>query len=96
MCRSPAPAACQVGDFHALVARAEVDGQLRGQLQTLLKLPKEKWDEAADHARRAVVPDSRMRAWLSHTAAGGTVALGLGLLFGCRMGAAEIKRPAGG
>jgi hypothetical protein len=28
----------------------------------LLKLPKDKWEEAAEHAKRAVVPDNRMRA----------------------------------
>jgi hypothetical protein len=28
----------------------------------LLKLPKDKWEEAAEHAKRAVVPDNHMRA----------------------------------
>src|SRR5512139_1584855 len=29
----------------------------------VLKLSKEKWDEARDHAMRAVVADNRMRIW---------------------------------
>lgn len=89
--------AVQVGDFCALVNRAEVDGHLRSQLQALLKLPKEKWDEAADHARKAVVPDSRMRAWLPQTAATAAARHGvyLGLLFPCKLGVADIKRPVG-
>jgi hypothetical protein len=53
---------CQVGEFKALALRAEGDGHLRQQLQALLKLPKDKWEEAAEHAKRAVVPDNRMRA----------------------------------
>jgi hypothetical protein len=51
-----------VGEFKALALRAEGDGHLRQQLQALLKLPKDKWEEAAEHAKRAVVPDNRMRA----------------------------------
>lgn len=33
----------QVADFKALALRAETDSQLRQALQTLLKLPKDKW-----------------------------------------------------
>ena len=29
----------------------------------VLKLSKEKWDEARDHALKAVVADNRMRIW---------------------------------
>ena len=39
------------------------DGHLRQRLQHVLKLSREKWEEARDHAMRAVVGDSRMRAW---------------------------------
>jgi hypothetical protein len=36
---------------------------LRQKLQQVLKLSKEKWEEARDHAMRAVVADNRMRIW---------------------------------
>ena len=36
---------------------------LRQKLQQVLKLSKEKWDDARDHAMRAVLADSRMRIW---------------------------------
>ena len=52
-----------MGQFRKLVLIAEADGHLRQQLQQLLKLSKEKWEEARDHAMRAVVADSRMRIW---------------------------------
>lgn len=42
---------------------AEADGHLRQKLQQVLKLSKEKWDDARDHAMRAVVADNRMRIW---------------------------------
>lgn len=42
---------------------AEQDGHLRQKLQHVLKLSKEKWDEARDHALRAVTPDNCMRQW---------------------------------
>lgn len=44
----------RVGEFRALALRAEADGHLRQQLQLVLKLSKEKWEEARDHALRAV------------------------------------------
>ena len=53
----------RVGEFKQLALRAEQDGHLRQRLQHVLKLSKEKWDEARDHAMRAVVADGRMRAW---------------------------------
>ena len=53
----------RVGDFKLLALRAEQDGHLRQRLQHVLKLSREKWEEARDHAMRAVVGDSRMRAW---------------------------------
>lgn len=57
----------QVKQFKALALKAESEGHLRQQLQTLLKLPKDKWDEAAEHAKRAVVPDNRQRACELHS-----------------------------
>ena len=39
------------------------DPQLQKRLQQVLKLNKEKWEEARDHALKAVVVDNRMRVW---------------------------------
>ena len=54
---------CAVGEFRKLALMAEADGMLRQKLQQVLKLSKEKWDDARDHAMRAVLADSRMRIW---------------------------------
>jgi hypothetical protein len=59
MCRS----LTAVGEFRKLALLAEQDGHLRQKLQQVLKLSKEKWDDARDHAMRAVVADNRMRIW---------------------------------
>eukprot|EP00775_Hariotina_reticulata_P002954 gene2954-3239_t len=80
----------KVREFRALALRVEGDGHLRQQLQTLLKLAKDKWEEAAEHAKRAVVPDNRMRAWYADRST-----LELGLLFPCRLGVVNLKRPEG-
>ncbi|KAF8065943.1 sua1 [Scenedesmus sp. PABB004] len=85
----PAPARIEkVGEFKALALRAEAEGHLRQQLLALLKLPRDKWDEAAEHAKRAVVPDNRMRAWYADPASAD-----LGLLFACRLGVVDLRRP---
>lgn len=79
-----------VGLFQELVRLAEQQGQLRQVLQGLLKLPPEKWDEAAAHAATAVVPDFRQRVWhapSTHACAG------TGLLFSCRYGAVQLRDP---
>ena len=55
-----------VGEFRKLALLAEADGHLRQKLQQVLKLSKEKWDDARDHAMRAVVADNRMRIWCGH------------------------------
>lgn len=73
-----------------LSLRAEQDGHLRQKLQHVLKLSKEKWEEARDHAMRAVVPDNRMRAWYADRRN-----MDIGLLFTCRLGAVELERPVG-
>ena len=52
-----------MGEFRKLALLAEQDGHLRQKLQQVLKLSKEKWDDARDHAMRAVVADNRMRIW---------------------------------
>ena len=72
--------------------RAEQDGHLRQKLQQVLKLSKEKWEEARDHALRAVVADSRMRAWY---AASDPKYSEYGLLFTCHLGSIDLERPVG-
>ncbi len=57
-----------MGEFRKLALLAEQDGHLRQKLQQVLKLSKEKWDDARDHAMRAVVADNRMRIWYGLTA----------------------------
>jgi hypothetical protein len=59
-----------VGEFRKLALLAEADGHLRQKLQQVLKLSKEKWEEARDHAMRAVVADNRMRIWCEHAVVG--------------------------
>ncbi len=49
-----------------------------------------KWDEARDHAMRAVVADNRMRIWYADKAS-----MELGLLFTCRLGNVDLDRPVG-
>ena len=85
-----AAAATQVGDFKALALRAEGDTTLRQQLQTLLKLPREKWDDCVAQAKGAVFPDSRQRAWFADRGAS------LGLLYTATLGEVDLKRPEGG
>ena len=72
----PLPDNCveSVGAFRRLALLAEGDGHLRQKLQAVLKLSKEKWDDARDHALRAVVADSRMRIWYSPDAAAAAAA----------------------
>ena len=82
---------------------AEGDGHLRQKLQAVLKLSKEKWDDARDHALRAVVADSRMRIWYSGDSSsdsGGNgarsdAAAADGLLFAARLGDVDLDRPVG-
>lgn len=69
-----------MGEFRKLALLAEADGHLRQKLQQLLKLSKEKWDEARDHAMRAVVADNRMRIWCAR---GGGVGWGQAEPDGC-------------
>lgn len=78
-----------MADFKALVQRAEGDTTLRQQLQTLLKLPREKWDDAVAQAKGAVFPDSRRRAWFADRAGS------LGLLYTATLGEVDLKRPEG-
>ena len=79
-----------MGEFRKLALLAEADGHLRQKLQQVLKLSKEKWDDARDHALRAVVADNRMRIWYADKAS-----MELGLLFSCRLGNVDLERPVG-
>ena len=79
-----------MGEFRKLAQMAEADGHLRQKLQQVLKLSKEKWDDARDHAMRAVVADNRMRIWYADKAN-----MELGLLFICRLGNVDLDRPVG-
>ena len=56
----------------------------------VLKLSKEKFDDARDHAMRAVVADNRMRIWYVDKSN-----MEVGLLFTCRLGNADLERPVG-
>ena len=80
----------KVGEFRKLALLAEADGHLRQKLQQVLKLSKEKWEEARDHAMRAVVADNRMRIWYADKSE-----MNMGLLFSCRLGNIELERPVG-
>jgi hypothetical protein len=80
----------KVGEFRKLALLAEQDGHLRQKLQQVLKLSKEKWDDARDHAMRAVVADNRMRIWYADKAN-----MEVGLLFTCRLGNVDLDRPVG-
>ncbi|KAL4859186.1 putative aldo-keto reductase 2 [Chlorella vulgaris] len=80
----------KVGEFRKLALLAEADGHLRQKLQQVLKLSKEKWEEARDHAMRAVVADNRMRIWYADKAN-----MDVGLLFTCRLGDVDLDRPVG-
>eukprot|EP00775_Hariotina_reticulata_P010150 gene10150-10308_t len=56
----------------------------------MLKLSKEKWDEAAAHAMTAVLPDFRRRVWYPPTTAANNPTK-IGLVFGCKYGAVQLK-----
>ena len=44
----------KVRDFQHLARLSEADGHLQQRIKQLLKLSKEKWDAACDHAKTAV------------------------------------------
>ena len=62
----------------------------------MLKLSKEKWDEARDHALAAVVPDNAMRAWWRPAAATAGAATAGGAFGGASGGGAGAGGGAGG
>ncbi|CAL8469005.1 g8546 [Coccomyxa elongata] len=69
----------KVREFQALARLSEADGHLQQRIKQLLKLSKEKWDAACDHAKTAVQVDNRMRAWYQKNMA-------VGLLYTCSLG----------
>ncbi|KAK9825886.1 hypothetical protein WJX81_001066 [Elliptochloris bilobata] len=69
----------KVREFQQLARLSEADGHLQQRLKQLLKLSKEKWDAACEHAKTAVQVDNRMRAWYQKDMA-------LGLLYSCTLG----------
>ena len=75
-----------VGQFQALVREADLNSQLHKTLQCILKLSKEKWEEAAQHALTAVVPDFRRRVWYPPGED-----IGGGIVFNCKYGAVQLK-----
>lgn len=76
----------RVADFVALAAATADDPQLAGAVRAALKLPRDKWMAACDHAATAVPADDRLRVW---RAPGGWA----GLLFGCRAGCVQLDAP---
>ncbi|KAI8463749.1 MAG: hypothetical protein J3K34DRAFT_526758 [Monoraphidium minutum] len=76
-----------VGDFQNLVRCVDADGgQLRKAMQAVLKLSREKWDEAARHALEAVHPDFRRRVWYPPGQN-----MGVGLVFNCKDGGVQLR-----
>jgi hypothetical protein len=56
--------------------RALQDPHLQKRLQQVLKLNKEKWEEAREHALKAVVVDNRMRVWWASPTTGSSLRIG--------------------
>ncbi|KIZ05686.1 hypothetical protein MNEG_2274 [Monoraphidium neglectum] len=54
-------------ELKRLLALAPANSVLRGQLQKLLVLGQDAWEEVVEHVGQAVEPDSRMRAWFEGT-----------------------------
>ncbi|CAL5224107.1 g6738 [Coccomyxa viridis] len=69
----------KVRQFQQLARMAEADGHLQQRIKQLLKLSKEKWDAACEHAKTAVQVDNRMRAWYQKD-------MSTGLLYICSLG----------
>lgn len=83
---SPLASITRVCDFVALAAATADDVQLGGAVRAALKLPRDKWKAACDHAATAVPADDSLRVW---RAPGGVA----GLLFGCRLGCVQLDAP---
>jgi hypothetical protein len=70
-------------------ACAPLRARMRAQLQTVLKLQGDKWDDVLRHTRSAVEPDVAPRCWWCPVEQ-------MGLMFACKAGAPELKIPTGG
>lgn len=79
-----------VGDFRQLALLADVDQQFRKNLQHILKFSADKFNEAREHAIKAIVPDNRMRVWYPDSNDPS-----YGILFACRLGCIDMRKPAG-
>jgi hypothetical protein len=75
----------QVGQFRELVELTELNNELKQNLRNLLKFSPEKWEELAQHALSAVVPDYRPRVWWCSDIKGG-------LVFPSKGGAAQVEQ----
>ena len=51
--------------FQKLARMAEADGHLQQRIKQLLKLSKEKWDAACEHAKTAVQVSTSPSVWLT-------------------------------
>lgn len=74
-----------VSDFKQLALRAGQDRLLQQKLQYVLKLSEEQWEEASEHAARAVKLDNRMRAWYLDRRT-----MEFGLLFRSHIGSVDL------
>lgn len=76
----------KVREFQRVAKICEADGHMQQKLKQLLKLSKEKWDAACEHAKTAVQVDNRMRAWYIKN-------MSVGLLYQCSLGDLKLDAP---
>ncbi|KAL3135970.1 PSII 6.1 kDa protein [Trebouxia sp. C0010 RCD-2024] len=76
----------KVREFQRVAKLCEADGHMQQKLKQLLKLSKEKWDAACEHAKTAVQVDNRMRAWYIKN-------MSVGLLYQCSLGDLRLDSP---
>ncbi|DBA98922.1 hypothetical protein WJX77_006198 [Trebouxia sp. C0004] len=76
----------KVKEFQRVAKLCEADGHMQQKLKQLLKLSKEKWDAACEHAKTAVQVDNRMRAWYIKN-------MSVGLLYQCSLGDLRLDSP---
>ncbi len=84
----------KVREFQQLARLSEADGHLQQRLKQLLKLSKEKWDAACEHAKTAV--QARARAGRGHLCRAESRGSGPGRVSGAprlRPGVLELPPP---
>lgn len=74
-----------VMEFRMLINKIQKEYNLK-HLQTILKLPNDKWEEVLEHTMKCVKPDSYLRLWYSYEQK-------CGLIFSCHMGIIQIDEP---